>query len=208
MDKAEESLKAEPPPVRQDRSRFLNPANLIFALAAIAALVFLVLYSRQNASLRSENDDLRERIAAYGPYLNAKVGDSVPPISSVDIKGNPVAVEYSGRNKHLLLIFTTYCQACLDQLPQWDSLSEKASSQSSGVFAISVDSLEDTKASLNGKYPHLNVLIAPDQNFLRTYRVNTYPQVMIVSNQGVVEWVHTGKLSDAQIGEIMSKLAG
>jgi hypothetical protein len=29
---------------------------------------------------------------------------------------------------------------------------------------------------------------------------------MIVSTQGVVEWLHVGKLSDEQIQELMSKL--
>jgi len=186
---------------------FLTPTNLILTVAAIGALVFLVLYSRQNASLKEMNDDLRERMSEYSTYLSAQVGDAVPPIDSVDLKGNPAKVNYvdSGK-KHLLFIFTAHCPACLDQLPKWDSISQQTASPSSVILAISVDSREDTLANLSGNFTHLNTIIAPDKNFLRTYRVNAYPQVMIVSKQGVVEWVHIGKLDDGQVNEMLSKL--
>lgn len=200
-----EEAGAEQPPRRS--ATFLSPANIILTLAAVGALVFLVLYSRQNASLSETNDDLRERIAAYSTYLSAQVGDAVPPIETVDLKGNPAKVNYveTGK-KHLLFIFTTYCPACLDQLPKWDSIAQQAGSSSSVILAISVDSREDTLANLKGNLTHLNTIVAPDKNFIRTYRVNSYPQVMIVSSQGVVEWVHIGKLSDGEVNEMLSKL--
>lgn len=205
VDQNEEARPEQPPPTQ--RSSFLSPANIILTLAAVAALVFLVLYSRQNASLNETNEDLRERIAAYSTYLSAQVGDAVPPLETVDLKGNPAKVNYveSGK-KHLLFIFTTYCPACLDQLPKWDTISQQAASTSSVILAISVDSREDTLANLKGNLTHLNTIVAPDKNFIRTYRVNSYPQVMIVSSQGVVEWVHIGKLSDGEVNEMLSKL--
>jgi hypothetical protein len=105
-----------------------------------------------------------------------------------------------------LFIFPTHCPACLDQLPKWDTISQQAASPSSVVLAISVDSREETLANLSGNFTHLNTIIAPDDNFVRTYRVNAFPQVMIVSSQGVVEWVHIGKLDDGQVNEMLSKL--
>lgn len=203
--KTEENTEAAPHSTRV-RSRFLNPANLIFGLAAIVALIFLILYSRQNASLISQNDDLRDRVDAYSTYLTAQVGDAVPPIETVDIKGNPIRVDYRGEKKHLLFVFTTHCPACLDELPRWNGLSENEVSRTAVVLGVSVDSLDDTKTNLAGKYERLNTIIAPDRTFLRTYRVNNFPQVMIISNQGVVEWVHVGKLSEADFAEMLKKL--
>jgi len=198
-----DQLTAKPRPA----ATFLSPTNLILTVAAIGALVFLVLYYRQNASLAQTNEDLRERVAAYSTYLTAQVGDAVPPIESVDLKGNPAKVNYVGSGKkHLLFIFTTHCPACLDQLPKWDSISQQAASPSSVVLGISVDSREETLANLSGNFTHLNTIIAPDNNFTRTYRVNAFPQVMIISSQGVVEWVHIGKLDDGQVNEMLAKL--
>src|ERR1044072_1872590 len=192
---------------RRSSAAFLSPTNIILMAAAIGALVFLVLYYRQNASLAQTNDDLRERVKAYSAYLTAQVGDAVPPIESVDLKGNPAKVSYADSGKkHLLFIFTTHCPACLDQMPKWDTISQQAASSSSVILGISVDSREETVANLNGNLTHLNTIVAPDQSFVRTYRVNAFPQVMIVSRQGVVEWVHIGKLDDGQVNEMLSKL--
>ena len=203
----EEVRKDQLPAKQRVSATFLSPTNVILIVAAIGALVFLVLYSRQNASLKETNDELRERVGAYSTYLSAQAGDAVPPIETVDLKGKPAKVNYfdSGK-KHLLFVFTTHCSACLDQLPKWDSISQQAASPSAVILAISVDSREDTLANLNGDLTHLNTIIAPDKNFLRTYRVNSFPQVMIISSQGVVEWVHIGKLDDGQVAEMLSKL--
>lgn len=145
-----------------------------------------------NGSLRRENKELRENAAKL---LKAEAGDAVPPFESTDIDGRPAGLSYKSPQKHLLFIFTSHCGACVEELPTWDRLAAQVSRKDLEVRAISVDSIDETRASVAGKFQNLNTMLAPDKNIVRTYRVFGFPQVMIVSARGVVEWVHVGKLS-------------
>jgi thiol-disulfide isomerase/thioredoxin len=131
----------------------------------------------------------------------------VPPFESTDIDGKSAYVNYKSPQKHLLLIFTSHCGACVEELPTWDHLAAQVSHKDLEIRAISVDSLDETKAGIAGRFQNLNVILAPDKNFMRTYRVYGFPQVMLVSDQGVVEWVHVGKLSEEQLNELRTKLS-
>jgi len=44
----------------------------------------------------------------------------------------------------------------------------------------------------------------PDMSVQRAYRVVAVPQVMVVSENGKVEWVHYGTLSDPTTTELLS----
>jgi peroxiredoxin len=203
MPKSEEVAKPAPGAARKRYYDFLTPTNLVLTLAAVAGLFFLVLYSRANVALKRQNEILKERVSGY---TEPQIGDAVPPLESTDLKGEKLRVAYETPTNHLLFIFTTHCPVCLDQLPAWNSLAEKATSKNYVVLGISVDSLEETKASLDGKIDHLKTVVTSDPNILRTYRINKFPMVMIISNQGVVEWVHAGKLSEEQLAELTIKL--
>jgi thiol-disulfide isomerase/thioredoxin len=184
-------------------ARLLDLPSLILIVTILVALFFLVTYARLNGSLRLENKRLKENAAKI---LQPEVGDAVPPFESTDIDGKPAGISYKSPRKHLLLIFTSYCGACVEELPTWDRLAAQVSGKGLEVRAISLDSIAETKASVAGKFQHLNTILAPDKNFMRTYRVYGFPQVILVSDQGVVEWVHIGKLSEEQLKELGAKL--
>jgi predicted transcriptional regulator len=73
------------------------------------------------------------------------------------------------------------------------------------VRGISVDSSDETKAYFNGE-DGIPTLIIPVQTFKRAYRVREVPQTILLSDQGVVEWVHAGVLSEDEVKELLSKV--
>lgn len=181
-------------------SKLLDPATLVLVVAVGAALYFLVSYSRANVALSKEN----ERLSAYA---KAEPGDAVPPFQSVDLQGRRYEVSYNTPRKHLLFIFTAGCGACLEQLPVWSRVAAEVNADEYSVHVVSLDKADDTAPHFDGKYQNLPVVLAPSPvSFMRTYRVNGFPQVMVVSGQGIVEWVHVGKLSDDKLQELTSKV--
>jgi peroxiredoxin len=159
-------------------------------------------FSRKNVALEKENERLAE-------YAAAEPGDAVPPIESIDLEGQRANVSYGGSQKHLLFIFTSHCSICAEQLPVWSRIADEISADGCQVHLVSIDDADETKAHLGGRYQNLPVVVAPSpMNLVRTYRVSGFPQVMLISGQGVVEWVQTGRLPDEKIQELISKVKG
>jgi len=76
------------------------------------------------------------------------------------------------------------------------------------VRGISIDSFEDSNRNVTGKDISFNMLIMPDMSTRRAYRVVSIPQVMIVSENGRVEWVHYGAMTQDKVLDLHSKLTG
>ena len=184
-------------------ARLLDPTNLILTFTILAALFFLVTYARLNVSLREENAQLRESAAKMS---QAEAGDAVPSFETTDLEGRPAGVSYRTPQRHLLFIFTLHCGACADELPAWDRLAAEFGGKGLDVRAVSLDAPDEAKAGMDGRVKSLSTIMAPDKNFVRTYRVYGFPQVMLISEQGVVEWVHVGKLSEENLKELTEKL--
>lgn len=181
-------------------ARLLDPATAVLIIAIVAAIFFLVSFSKKNVALEKEV----ERLAGYA---TAQPGDAVPPIESIDLDGRPAAVSYADERRRLLFIYTSYCNVCAEQLPVWSRIADETRGDGLQLHLISVDDADETRSHLGGKYQNLNVVMAPSpSSFARTYRVNGFPQVMLVSGRGVVEWVHSGRLTDEAINELISKV--
>lgn len=183
-------------------SRLLDPAYIILAGCVVIALSFLVSVNRKNSSLLREVERLSKEVKDYA----ARAGDPVQPFNTVDLEGKSVAVELPAKRKQLFFIFSSYCSACATQHPVWNNLAGQLKGSEVVVRGVSLDSLADTRTYFKNKSPGFPVVIAPDESFSRIYRVDRIPQVMLISEQGVVEWAHTGALSEGELNELVSKL--
>jgi peroxiredoxin len=203
-------MKLDVPEVRRGGrasgySGLFEPSTVILIISMIAALYFLISYSKSNASLLKENERLRNITAQQA---KAEPGDAVPPFVFTDLEGRRVSVSYGDSRRHLLFIFTLDCPACVEQLPVWDKIATEIDAGNCVVHAVSLDPAEVVKARLGGEYQRLPVVLAPDKNFMRTYRVNAFPQVMLISGQGIVEWAHVGAMTDDKLRELRSRIGG
>jgi peroxiredoxin len=181
--------------------RFLDPANIVLTVAVAVALAFMVYMSRKIIVISQDNQVLTAEVARFAQL---EVGDLVPALSARDLAGLPARIEFNTGQKHLLFIFSANCAACARQLPVWTQLAPQAKSAGCVVHGISVDSPDETKAYFNGE-DSIPTLILPVETFKRAYRVREVPQTVLLSDQGVVEWVHAGMLSEDEIRELLSK---
>jgi hypothetical protein len=183
--------------------RFVDLSYGILVVAVLIALVFIVLLSRENLKQREVQAQLKSRLAAAMGTISgspeAQKGDIVPGFEGVSLSGRPARVVYDGRSKYVLFIFSVQCDACLDQISTWNSIVRRIKNKKYTVLGMIEGSSSVTVPPID-----FDLVRIPDMSVQRAYRVVAVPLVMIVSENGKVEWVHYGTLSDAATTELLS----
>lgn len=179
----------------------LEPANIILLTAIIMAIIFLALMQQEISDLRSRNSALSGTLAGTP---DAQPGDIVPSFHSVNLESQTVAINFDGASKRLLYIFSPDCSSCVSQFPTWNRLAEVARSRNLLVHAISINGLEESRARLSHIDRNFEILIMPNQPVMRSFRVVSIPEVLVVSAKGMIEWVHYGVMTEEKIKELVT----
>ena len=183
--------------------RFVDLSYVILVVAVLIALVFIVLLSRENLKQRRVQAQLKSRLASAMGTISgspeAQKGDIVPGFEGVSLSGKPARVVYDGRSKYVLFIFSVQCDACLDEIPTWNSIVRRIKNEKYIVLGMIEGSSSVTVPPVD-----FDLVPIPDMSVQRAYRVVAVPQVMVVSENGKVEWVHYGTLSDPTTTELLS----
>ncbi|HEX8283142.1 MAG TPA: TlpA disulfide reductase family protein [Pyrinomonadaceae bacterium] len=183
-------------------ARLLDPAYVVLSVCVILTLTFLISATRKSESLARQLEIVSKRVDDQALHP----GDVVPPFTTVDVDGNRAAVELPAGRKQLLFIFSRYCSVCGTQFPIWERLAREVKSDRLAVQGVALDSMQDTRGYLKGKDPGFQIILAPNDAFSRAYRVERLPQVALISEDGVVEWVGIGALNGEKLAELESKL--
>jgi len=186
-------------------SKIFDPINIILVIAVVLALGYVVTVARSNRSLLKANQRLTEKNALYA---TARVGDAVPPFATTDLNGQAVEVGRNRSTRELLFVFSTFCSACETQLPIWEKMAAEMQSKDVIVRGVTLDSIDETQAYFGGNHLNLPIVIAPKEMFSRTYRVSSIPQIMLLDEDRVVRWVHTGSMTPDKIQELASRIEG
>lgn len=185
--------------------KVIDPAFLILTITIIIAVSYSVRLSRYNSELQKK---LHEDAGALCGPQSSQEGDIVPSFSSIDLQGKQNHVSFNGSKKLLLFIFSPACDVCAQEIALWNKLVTADVSNNIMVYGVSIDSFEESRKSITDKNISLDILIMSDNPTLRAYRVVSIPQIMVVSKQGRVEWVHNGAMNQDKIVELKSKLTG
>lgn len=197
------------------QTNHLRVANIILTLAVVISLFFLFLFAKDRTKLKEKILDSEKRNrqvelsvslssdSLSGPPL-AQVGDVVPPFEAANLDGKNIVVTYNGSEKRLLFIFSPVCRVCVEEVPKWNRIAKLAKSAGYSVFGVSIKPAEVTQANLPEVKRDFDVLIMPNMAIQRAYRVVVEPVVLLVSQQGTVDWVHYGRLNEQGIAELSS----
>jgi len=98
----------------------------------------------------------------------------VPAFEGLDLDGKPANVSYSGKQKHLLFIFSTNCAACAKQIPVWAGIVTPAKEKNCIVQGVSVDSVDDTRAFFADKDQAFDIIV-PQRSILPNVSDRRYP---------------------------------
>lgn len=189
--------------IHTNKRRLFDLEYIILIVVVLIAIFFIIKLSRQNSLLNSLVRESSESLC--GPQ-SLQVGDIIPAFKTVDLKGQPAEVIFNGSTKNLIFVFSAACDACAQEILAWNNIAAKSTSKKYSVRGISIDSLDDTNKNLSGKNLQFEVLMMPSVSILRACRVVSIPVVMIVSEQGAVEWFHYGAMTKEKVTELLSRL--
>jgi peroxiredoxin len=175
--------------------------HLLLVVALLISAFSVVWLWRENASLRTALKRSPESL--WGPQA-LQVGDIVPTLDTIDTRGRAARISFREAKRSVVIIFSTGCDVCEEEIPVWNRLATWALSSDYPVVGISIDSLAQTQQYIINKNLAFNTLIMPGKPALRAYRVVSVPVVMIVSSRNAIEWLHYGAIGTTNLSQVMS----
>jgi peroxiredoxin len=202
-------LVPTPSSFTSQRLRRLGVSNTILIFSATIALLFLFMALKQNTKLERDNFQMKLTLkdAARGMMVDwrAQVGDILPSFEANTLAGKRVSIAYNGKCRYILVFFSPQCGTCLSQVSTWNQIAKRIEAPRTKMLGVSRDSLEITKAAMGSQSFELVTL--DDMAVVRAYRADVIPLVLFVSEDGHIEWLHYGPLTESKTNELLSKLS-
>lgn len=177
-------------------------------LVTILLVVVIVIMMVQNYFLVRKNDQNVKRVNALMEEINRLTlmnpGDSIHAFTALDMDSLFVVIDPSAENKKkLFLVFTTWCGACLQNMPQWNELLKGVSQKHVQVIGICPDPLykiKEYRSTVNLSFPVYS--IANDSSVMKKYKMLSVPQTILIDSSGLVVKVWPGVLENDASEEI------
>jgi peroxiredoxin len=135
------------------------------------------------------------------------LGKPAPPFKTVDLDGHPFDLKsHLGKDVILLDFWSTSCGPCIMLMPALEGVAEKYGDRGLVYRAINggedAASIKDFLAATKIKAP---IVLDPELETWRAYRVEPIPQTVLIGKDGKVQVVHLG-YSEALAGEISKEV--
>jgi len=173
-----------------------------FALSGCCLLLLAA-----NIALIHQNRQLKARLCAPSPQMEAAHGAQMPDLKGFDVAGKPLEVAYGkDPRKVLVLVYSPTCPFCEQNWPRWEAMI--ASLDRSAVRPVAVDVTSNSNESFVQQHQlaGLPVFQKVDPQATVNYRFQLTPQTILVDSTGKVEKVWTGVLNDSAMAELKQRL--
>jgi cytochrome c biogenesis protein CcmG/thiol:disulfide interchange protein DsbE len=169
----------------------LSPRILtIFMLALIVLLVIV----NEKSWIRDQEPDPTELI-----------GTKLPPLSVTTLSGEDTLLSDLQRQFGLLIVFSTTCEYCLEELRFWESKRMELS-HVLDIRCISVNTAEMTTEFLSEHSIELPAYVADHTEIRERFRINRVPSLFIMNKEGIITAYYSGAVSKERIVEKLKEL--
>ena len=181
------------------RKRF-NTYSVFLHLLLVGQAVLLVALIQQNRNL--------QRFAPSKP-TPLEEGETVQPVVVSSLEDRKRIIEWTDTDRErLLLVFTTTCAICQENLESWRSLYERLADRVDFV-GISLSDMDLTRAYRdNHALPFPVVIPADPKGFTRDYKVPGVPATIYVGSGGRVRGAWLGGLTNQVLVDLEATVAG
>jgi len=184
-------------------NRLIDLSHGILFATILVGLLFIILLWKENVRQRGVVSQLQSNLATslgtrVGPQY-AEKGDMVSAFEAVSLGGRATKIAFDGHTKWLLFIFSSRCDACISQVPTWNSIVQQVKNPRCRAIGILIDATPHATPQVK-----FDILPMPDMSLQRAYRVVAVPLVMVVSESGKIEWVKYGTLASSDTSELLS----
>lgn len=176
-----------------------------FKIYTMISLIVLGLVSYKVHQLTQENRLLTHKIQSLETTLlensqkdqknPLRVGNKIKDYQLKDVFGTIQTFPHEKKDT-LLLVFSTTCHACSNNIPNWKKLIQKASNQNIQVVALSIHNTQSTIEYIKKHQldiPVISIHQSPEiKNQLQIFK---YPQTLLINQQGIVKKIWIGVLA-------------
>jgi hypothetical protein len=172
---------------------------MISLLAFVSAALFIL-----NLALIKRNKELTALTERTFLQVEIPVGTLVPPIRGMNLQGDSIVVDPSGKRHTLLMVFTTSCPFCRKNWPNWESLIKGLDKRNVNIVLIDLSSLAD-KAYLHAHLADgLTTITQIDPAMRVSYQLGEIPETILIGPDARVKRVWIGVLEPKDANEIVS----
>ena len=151
-----------------------------------------------------------ELIEAPTEPVNALLGQVAPPISGVDVNGNPVELKsYLGKNVVLLVFWTTWGTNCAKTLSEEDAIATHYADKGVKFLPINLgEKPADVKAFLEKNRLAAPVLLDEQSEVAGLYRVQPIPHTVLIGGSCRSSGPRRTRRHSLQIGRLRRRAPG
>ncbi len=157
--------------------------NFILLWVFVLFNLFLIL-----AVVRRVNLGMKNEISAQGTRIvDLTIGQPAPEFLAESLKGEQISLlNYRGHNVAFIFI-SPQCKACLEEIPSYNDLFQKANKSEILIVLVSFASLDDTR-KLAKEYAIESPILATsvDNSFREKYKVMGTPSYCLVNDRGII----------------------
>jgi peroxiredoxin len=136
------------------------------------------------------------------------VGDSLSVFTAMDLDSSFIPVESLMREKKLLLlVFTTWCHYCKENMDEWNRLVKELAGERLEIVGISPDSIYKIRQYKSLVRVDFYVIsLANDFGAMKKNKLLSFPKMVIVDTTGTVTRVWSGVLNEERRKAILDDI--
>jgi peroxiredoxin len=168
--------------------------TLLFGVALVVLIVQNFLLVRKLDERMKEIESLRQALTSRNLMSE---GDSISAFVALDLDSSLVRIIRPSQSEfRLLLVFTTWCHFCRENMDQWNWLVQETSGENVLIVGLSPDPLYKIKEYLMRVQLAFPVYsVSNDSSIMTKYRWMSFPQTILVDSAGMVMKISGGLLS-------------
>jgi len=141
------------------------------------------------------------------PAPAAVAGAPAPDFTLKDLSGNDVTLSSLKGQVVLVNFWATWCSPCRFEMPAIQQRYEALKDQGLTVLAVDADEpIEDVAPFINAYQLTFTVLLDPSATVNDLYRIRGYPTTFFVDREGMINKLHLGPLTEAQLDGYLKDL--
>jgi peroxiredoxin len=179
----------------------------MLAVTALVALVVVALIE-QNRQLKDTLAGLAQQQGSSGSSRTSayEAGMQIPDVELRSLDGSEQrSAAILSSKVGVLAIMTTTCQFCQLTLPQWGNIAEELNQRGAAFAAVSLDSLDDTRAYVERNNIDFDVAVLDAAEYGRL-GVTSVPLTLAFSEGGEVLGSWSGALDAIRANEVIARI--
>lgn len=133
--------------------------------------------------------------------------DTAQPIEVYDMDSNKVSIKFDGFSKTILYLFSTHCEPCKINIPNWIQLTDVLRKNNFKVLGIATEQVSEVKKFAKTNEVNFQVYSTTNIQFKLDYKAFSTPQTIIISQNGKVVGAYPGVLNKINIPKIFADLS-